>query len=37
MAGSLHRKLDQKIFRNSAMRTRNINVRPRVSRGGIRL
>lgn len=37
MAGSLRRKLDHKIFRNTAMKTKNINIRPRVSRGGIRL
>lgn len=29
--------IDRKIFRNSAERTRSINLSPRVSRGGIRL
>lgn len=28
---------DQKIFSVSAKRTKKINVRPRISRGGIRL
>ena len=30
-------KLDKKIFRNTAMHTKKINVAPKVSRGGIQL
>lgn len=31
------KRLDAKIFRHTAERTRSINLSPRVSRGGIRL
>lgn len=31
------KKLDGYIFRNTAMKTKKINVRPRISRGGIQL
>lgn len=34
---SMPKRLDQKIFRHTAERTRSINLSPRVSRGGIRL
>lgn len=30
-------RVDKKIFRNTAVRTREINIAPKVSRGGIRL
>ena len=30
-------KKDNKIFRNTAMKTKKINVAPKVSRGGIQL
>lgn len=33
----LKKKKDKKIFRNTAERTRAINLSPIVSRGGIRL
>ncbi len=31
------KKKDNKIFRNTAMKTKKINVAPRISRGGIML
>lgn len=34
---SLPKRIDAKIFRHTAERTRKINLSPRVSRGGIRL
>lgn len=37
MAGKLRKRVDKKIFRNTAKRTRAVNVSPSVSRGGIRL
>lgn len=37
MSGKLKKSVDRKIFRNTAKRTRAINLTPRVSRGGIRL
>lgn len=30
-------KTDKRIFRNTAMKTKKINVAPKVSRGGIQL
>lgn len=33
----LKKKIDKKIFRNTAERTKAINLSPSVSRGGIRL
>lgn len=37
MSGRLKKSVDRKIFRNTAKKTRAINLSPRVSRGGIRL
>lgn len=37
MSAKLRKRVDKKIFRHSAERTRAINLSPRVSRGGIRL
>ena len=37
MSAKLHKRIDRKIFRNTAKKTRAINLSPRVSRGGIRL
>lgn len=37
MSAKLRKRVDKKIFRHSAERTRSINLSPRVSRGGIRL
>lgn len=37
MSGRLKRSVDKKIFRNTAKKTRAVNLLPRVSRGGIRL
>lgn len=37
MAGRVRSGIDRKIFRTTAMKTKDINIRPRVSRGGIRL
>lgn len=31
------REIDSDVFRNSAIRTRKINIRPSVQRGGTRL
>ena len=31
------KKIDQKIFRRTARKTKKINISPKVSRGGIRL
>lgn len=31
------RKKDKKVFKHTAMKTKDINVKPRVMRGGIRL
>lgn len=28
---------DQSVFRNTAVKTKEINIKPKVSRGGIRL
>lgn len=33
----MRKSVDKKIFRNTAERTRVINLSPRISRGGIRL
>lgn len=33
----LKKSVDRKIFRNTAERTKAINLSPRISRGGIRL
>ena len=33
----MRKGLDRKIFRNTAERTRSINLSPRAARGGIRL
>lgn len=32
-----NKKVDQKIFKHTAKKTRKVNVMPSVSRGGIRL
>ena len=32
-----NKKKDNKIFRNTAMTTKRINVKPKTSRGGIQL
>lgn len=37
MKKKLMKKVDRKIFRNTAERTRAINLSPVTSRGGIRL
>lgn len=37
MSARLSKNKDKRIFRNTAQRTRAINLNPRVSRGGIRL
>ena len=37
MSAKLTKRVDRKIFRNTAKKTRAINLSPRVSRGGIRL
>lgn len=37
MSAKLKKRIDKKIFRNTAKKTRAINLSPRVSRGGIRL
>lgn len=37
MSAKLKKRVDKKVFRHSAERTRAINLSPRVSRGGIRL
>lgn len=31
------RKKDNRIFRNTAMKTKQINIKPKTSRGGIQL
>lgn len=30
-------KMDRQIFKNTAMKTKKINIKPHVSRGGIQL
>lgn len=37
MSAKLRHGVDKRIFRNTAKKTRAINLSPRVSRGGIRL
>lgn len=37
MAKRMRKRLDKKIFRHTAERTRSINLSPLISRGGIRL
>ena len=37
MSAKLKNSVDKKIFRNTAKKTRAVNLSPRVSRGGIRL
>ena len=37
MSAILSKGVDSKIFRNTAKRTRSINLSAKVSRGGIRL
>lgn len=37
MAGNLSKKKDAKIFRNTAKKTRKINLMKYIPRGGIRL
>ena len=37
MSATLSKAVDRRIFRNTAKRTRAVNLSPRVSRGGIRL
>ena len=32
-----NKKKDNRIFRNTAMTTKKINIRPHISRGGIQL
>ena len=32
-----NKKKDNRIFRNTAMKTKKINIRPHISRGGIQL
>lgn len=32
-----NKKKDHKIFRRTAAKTKNINIRPRIMRGGIRM
>lgn len=34
---STNREVDVRIFRNTASKTKRINVNPRIMRGGIRL
>lgn len=31
------KKTDNRVFRNTAMRTKKINLNPKISRGGIQL
>lgn len=31
------KKTDKKVFRNTATKTKDLNVKPKISRGGIRL
>lgn len=33
----VHKAKDDRIFRNTAMKTKKINIRPHTSRGGIQL
>lgn len=35
--GRTRRKSDKRIFKNTASKTKKINIEPKVSRGGIRL
>lgn len=37
MARRMKRKQDRRIFSNTAVRGKKINVDPRITRGGIRL
>lgn len=37
MRSQVSKKLDKKIFRNSAVRSKKININPTIYRGGIRL
>lgn len=37
MRSSVNSRVDQKIFRNTAVRSKKINVNPVIFRGGIRL
>lgn len=37
MSTNLDHSIDKKIFRNTAKKTRAVNLSARVSRGGIRL
>ena len=32
-----NKKVDKKVFRNTAIRTREVNINPNIMRGGIRL
>lgn len=33
----LNRRKDKKIFRNTAVKSKKININPKIMRGGIRL
>lgn len=35
--GKTKKRIDNRIFKNTAMSTKKINVRPKISRGGIQL
>ena len=37
MRSRTHKNVDQSIFRNTAKKTKKINIEPNISRGGIRL
>lgn len=37
MAKKMKRKKDKKIFRNTAVSSKKININPSIPRGGIRL
>ena len=37
MRHKTRKRIDQKIFKRTARKTKKINVSPKVSRGGIRL
>lgn len=37
MRKKMRKKLDRKIFRNTAARSKKININPTIYRGGIRL
>lgn len=37
MRRSMNKRVDRKVFRNTAVRSKRINVYPSVMRGGIRM